>query len=102
MPVCSRGFGRRQGLQRLAIEDAPEAPVYDDLSWQDLKREASKAGINTHGKKRPVLMKFPWFYGSSIPVNGFDGRIYSVSRETDRNLPHLATVYGHRFIASDS
>lgn len=34
------------------VEDAPENPAYDDLKWQDLKKEASKAGINTYGKKR--------------------------------------------------
>ena len=57
---------------------------------------------NTHGRKRPVPMKFPWFHGSSIPMNGSGGRIYSVFAGIDGNLPQPATVYGHRFIVSDS
>ena len=51
---------------------------------------------NTHGRKRPVPMKFPWFHGSSIPMNGSSGRIYSVSAWIDRNLLQPATVCGHR------
>ena len=35
-------------------------------------------------------------------MNGSGGRIYSVFAGTDRNLLQPATVYGHRFIASDS
>ena len=47
-------------------------------------------------------MKFPSFHGSSIRMNGSSDRIYSVSVEIDRNLPQPTTVYGRRFIASDS
>ena len=57
---------------------------------------------NTHGRKRPVPMKFPSFHGSSIQMNESSDRIYSVSAGIDRNLPQPTTVYGHRFIASGS